>query len=195
MVTAPPRRRRSAAAELGAIFVAVLVTTREANVAFAQAQTPPAVEEKTLATVLFREGRALLAQGRTAEACAKLAESQRLDPSGGTILNLALCHEQEGRRALSWSEFNEAAAFARRDARKDREDAAAAHMRALEPRLSRLTIVVPDQTARADGLRVECDGRELAPASWAVAIPVDGAEHTVRATAPSRQPFATTVPR
>ena len=93
--------------------------------------------------MLFQQGRALMADGRIAEACQKLEESQRLDPAGGTILNLALCHEQEGRLARSWSEFKEAMVVAKRDGRRDRELEAANHVSALEPRLSRLTIVVP----------------------------------------------------
>lgn len=157
-----------------------------------RAAAEPSAEDKALATALFREARALLGQGRTADACLKFEESHRLDPSGGTILNLALCHEQEGKLARSWSEFTEAIAFARRDRRGDREAEASEHASKLEPRLSRLTVVVPDG-ARVDGLRVERDGRDISPASWSVAMPVDGGDHVVRATAPGRQPFTTTI--
>jgi hypothetical protein len=149
-------------------------------------------DDKALATVLFKEGRAMLAEGQISLACPKFEESHRLDPSGGTILNLALCHEQEGRLARSWSELNEAAAFARRDRRPDREAIAVEHARALEPRLSTLTIVVPE-SARTEALRVERDGREVGQASWSTAMPVDGGEHIVRATAPGKEPFAGTV--
>jgi hypothetical protein len=58
--------------------------------------------------------------------------------------------------------------------------------------LSRLTVVVSD-AARTEGLRVESDGRELTPAAWSLAIPVDGGEHVVRATAPGRLPWSKTV--
>ena len=150
----------------------------------------PSADDRALATALFRDGRALMVAGRVLEACPKLEESHRLDPSGGTILNLALCHEQQGAIARSWSEFSEAIAFARRDGRRDREEAAAAHARALEPRLSKLTIVVPER-ARTPGLRIERDGRELGQASWSIAMPVDGGDHEVRATAPGRRPFST----
>src|SRR5580765_1857550 len=77
----------------------------------------PSDADRTLAAALFREGKALMDKGDFAPACAKLEESQRLDPGGGTILNLALCHEKEGRFARSWSEFTEAVTVARRDGR------------------------------------------------------------------------------
>ena len=149
-------------------------------------------DDQALATVLFQKGKALLSEGQVAQACPAFEESQRLDPSGGTILNLALCHELEGRLAHAWSEFNEAVLFARKDGRHDREAAASERARALEPRMSRLTVVVPAGT-QVEGLRVEHDGHELARAAWSTAIPVDGGEHMIRATAPGREPFETKV--
>jgi tetratricopeptide (TPR) repeat protein len=156
----------------------------------ARAESSP--EDKALARTLFQDGRALMAAQKLDEACPKLEESQRLDPSGGTLLNLALCHEQQGRFASSWSEFNEAVAVARRDGRRDREQEGQTHARALEPRLSRLTVVVPAGT-QVEGLRIERDGREIGRGAWSTAMPIDGGEHVVRATATGRDPFATTV--
>ncbi len=157
-----------------------------------QARADTSADDKALATVLFQEGRALMVEGRIPEACLKLEESQRLVPAGGTILNLALCHEREGRLAHAWSEFNEAMVAAKRDGRRDWEIEAASHVIALEPRLSRLTIVVPPAT-QVEGLVVERDGHEIGRAAWSTAIPVDGGEHVVRATALGRVPFTTRV--
>ena len=156
----------------------------------ASAQT--SAEDQALATVLFEKGRQLISEGQVSQACPAFEESERLDPSGGTLLNLALCHELEGRLARAWSEFNEAVLFARKDGRRDREVAATERARALEPRMSRLTVVVA-AGAQVEGLRVERDGHELARAAWSTAIPVDGGEHVIRATAPGREPFETKV--
>jgi hypothetical protein len=156
------------------------------------AHAEPTAEDSALATLLFDQGRALIAEGQVAEACLKFEESQRLDPGGGTLLNLARCHEQEGRLASAWSEFRVAQSMAREGGRPDREAEAAFHISALEPRLSRLSIVVP-AAADLPGLAVNCDGRELGRGAWSTAIPVDGGEHVVRATAPGRQPFTATL--
>jgi hypothetical protein len=179
---------RLGASPAASLAVAALVLV----VSPARASAEASADDKALATTLFREARAAMAEGRTSDACVKFAESHHLDPSGGTILNLALCHEKEGKLARSWSEFSEAIAFARRDYRADRESEAQEHARNLEPRLSRLTVVVPD-AMRVDGLRVESDGRELTPATWSLAIPVDGGAHVVRVTAPGYLAWSRTV--
>jgi hypothetical protein len=174
------------------LIIALLVSAGTLCAAERAKGANPTTDDKALATLLFEEGRAMMAAGRVAEACLKLEESQRLDPGGGTLLNLALCHEQEGRLARSWSEFKEAELVARGDGRTDREMEAAVHVRALEPRLPRLTIVVP-VAAQVEGLVIERDGREVGRGAWSTAIPVDGGEHVIRATALGREPFRTTV--
>src|SRR5262245_5300846 len=64
---------------------------------WSRAQDPAAAEAR------FREARALLQENRVSEACAKFAESNRLDPSSGTLLNLANCHKTEGKLATAWA--------------------------------------------------------------------------------------------
>src|SRR4030095_12249844 len=108
-------------------------------------------DQGALARELFYQGRELLQAKDYERACAKFAESQRLDPGGGTLLNLALCHELTGKTASAWAEFDQALRMARADQRPDREEFAQTHMSALAPRLSRVRVVVAPK-ARLPGL-------------------------------------------
>src|SRR6516165_4621044 len=121
---------------------AVLLFTTPFFVTFvgARASAEPTAADKSLATQLFKEGRNLVDQGHVSEGCRKLEESQRLDPGGGTLLNVALCHEKEGRRATAWAEFTEALGIAKKDDRPERVELAQSHITALEPTLSHLVI-------------------------------------------------------
>lgn len=144
--------------------------------------------ERAMARELFEEGRKLLKEKKYAQACAKLGESQRLDPAPGTLLNLAVCHEAEGKPATAWSEFNDALTLARRDGRTDRVELATKYLQKLEARLSRLTIEVP-MDSRVPGLVVRLDGGSVGKPAWGTAVPVDPGAHVIEATSPEREPW------
>jgi hypothetical protein len=152
----------------------------------------PTSADKSLATQLFKEGRTLVDQGKYAEGCRKLEESQRLDPGGGTLLNLALCHEKEGRTATAWTEFTEALGIARKDDRPQRADIAQQHIAALEPTLSRLTLQVPPASDLPD-LEVRRDGTAVRRAAWGTAMPIDPGDHVIEAFALGKLPWKQTV--
>jgi hypothetical protein len=139
-----------------------------------------------MARALFDEGRDLMAAKKPSEACPKFAASMRLDPKGGTLLNLAVCHEAEGKTATAWVEFKEALAWARRDARPEREQLAQERIAAVEPKLSRLVIAIATG-AGAAGLEVRLDGAVVDRAAIGTAMPIDPGEHVVSASAPGRK--------
>jgi hypothetical protein len=145
--------------------------------------------DETAADRLFREAKSLMSQKRYTEACPKLAESHKADPSGGTILHLALCHKEEGRIATAYKDLQEALLFAQRDKREDREKAAKALMVELEPKLSKLTIAVVPEVMRLPGIEIKRDGTPVPSSEWGSALTVDPGRHTVTAWAPGRKPL------
>jgi hypothetical protein len=156
-------------------------------VAFAQSGS-----ESAAAQALFDQAKALMAAGRSTEACPKLEESQMLDPSSGTLVNLARCYEQSGHIASAWSEYLEAAAAAAVSGNVERETAARALAAALAPHVSHLVVRV-DASARLDGLEIRRDGEHVGAPQWGAPIPADAGKHVVSASAPGHVAWKTEV--
>src|SRR5580700_3887820 len=164
--------------------------------ALAQPQ-PDTRRDPIAAETLFTRGKQLIDQGHTSEACAAFAESQKLDPAGGTLLRLALCHEAEGKLASAWLDFTEVVRVSKETAGEatkltERVRIAREHLSALEPRLPKLVVSVPEAT-RVDGLQVTANGLPRNPGIWGVAVPFDAGDVEIVASAPGRKTFRTTV--
>jgi hypothetical protein len=139
-------------------------------------------EDASHAEETFQRGRALLSEGKYAEACKAFEMSQKEDPASGTLLALADCQELSGLLASAWANYRAAAELAQREGHSDRRDAAADQSRVLMDRVSVLTIVVPPSIAGQPGLKVTLDGAEVARSSFGSALPVDGGTYRVEAT-------------
>jgi len=184
MYTPPVRRARS-------LVPLVLVTGLTAGLSTIAPRARAA--DTALAEALFQEGKKLLGRKEYAKACPKLAESYHLDPGGGTLLTLALCHEGEGRVATAWSEFTDAESTARRDGRADRARIAAQHVKQLEPKLQKVVLVVAEADANVAGFELERDGVAIGKAAWTIPIPIDSGAHTFTAEAPGKKPWSKTL--
>jgi hypothetical protein len=160
-----------------------------AGVVARSAHAQPSPNGAAAAVTLFDEGRALMVQGRHAEACDRFARSDRLDPGVGTRLSLGECNERLRKTASAWAAYKDAEALAmqRGDAR-----AAVAQKRAekLEPELARLTIRVDASVADAV---VKRNGARVDPAALDTAVPVDAGPQSIEVTAPGRRPWRTTL--
>jgi hypothetical protein len=154
--------------------------------------TAQAPSDPVAAQALFDAGKRLMSEGKYAEACPKLEESERLDPAIGTHYAMAECYEKAGRLASAWVAFLDVASEAGAQKRADREKFAKARAAALAPRLSRITVVVP-AASRAAGLEIKRDGETLHEAQWSMPMPSDPGSHVIAATAPGKLPFQTTV--
>jgi tetratricopeptide (TPR) repeat protein len=155
--------------------------------ASAQSNAEPSETDRSLAQSLFEQGKRLMDGGNFEHACPKLEESQRLDPRGGTLLNLALCHERQGKIATAWTDFKGALSAARRDGRQDRITAAEEHIAALEPKLPWLTLTA---TGVVEGEEIKLDGAAVGRAAWGSPVSIDPGAHELRATAPGRKPWS-----
>lgn len=187
-----PYSSRSLAFPSLVFALTVAITGAPVHEARAQGAAPASQSDKTAAEALFGEGKRLMNEGKFAEACPKLAESNRLDPGAGTLTALALCHKGEGRTATAWSEFKEVVSLARKDGRKDREEVATNNANELEPKLSRLKIQL-DPAADQQNLTVKIDDTVVAKAAFGSALPVDPGARKITATAPLKKPFETLV--
>ncbi len=163
-------RKRTATALI--LVAAALVVDR--------ASAEPSATEKATAEALFDQAKELMKTGHEADACPKLAESQRLDPGVGTLLNLADCFERTGKTASAWATFREANALARVGGDARRELLARDRAARLEGQVPRLVVNVPD----LPGLTVTDGTNVLAKATWGAPLPVDPGPHTIVARAP-----------
>jgi hypothetical protein len=154
------------------------------------AAEPAFAAEPSISEQLFLEGKTLMRDKQYTAACEKFKASHDLDLAAtGTLLNLALCHEQTNRPATAWAEFRQVAAES--SGRPDDRIAAARvalareHEARLLPLLSHVVVVVRQP---APGLRLTLDAAPIESASWGLALPVDPGKHVLEATAPGKLP-------
>ncbi len=148
----------------------------------------PAAAGPRDAPTLLRDGKRLMAAGDLGQACPKLAESQSLAPSPTTLLQLAICHERQGKYATAYREFKK---VLQQSSRHDAPGAAArSHIASLEPRVSYVTVKVPDTSDTKNWL-VYVDGFPLEPSAWNMPQPIDPGSHKVSVSG-SREPWSRT---
>ncbi len=143
--------------------------------------------DRVTSQVLFERGRALFIEGRYAEACPLLEESQRLAPGIGVLLHLGACLEKSGKTASAWAAFQEAADRARAEGDTERENMARTRANELRTKLSYLTLRVRNATGEhltatgkvPTGLDLRRDGQPLSISALGLEMPVDPGEHSV----------------
>lgn len=169
---------RSLPGAAAAAFGAALILAPPA----AQAEPPG---DPMIAEALFKAARSLIEAGDYAAGCPKFEASFALRASASTMLNIARCHEHDGKTASAWEDYRRALALNEETHGEERkkllQTVATRGIESLEPRLARLRIVVTNPTA---GLRVMRDGRELPAATLGAAVPADPGQHEISVSAP-----------
>jgi hypothetical protein len=119
----------------------------------------------------------LLAQdGKCEAAIPHFVESLKLDPKAITLINLASCEEKTARLADALGHWVDARARAQTEGNAAIEGEAERRARALEPRLPKLTVVVPGAPPDVEVTR---DGIVLGAASMGVPLPVNPGAHAL----------------
>lgn len=165
------------------VIVVLLSSLWWGPVAFAE---EPTAEERAAAQVLFDEGRTLSEAGDWQGACAKFQESMRLHQAVGTQLNLARCYEEIDQLASAWINWVEAKQRASAAGQEKRAKIAEERARALESRVSFITIRVQEPV---DGLVVTRDDSEIGRPQWDTRLPIDGGSHRIEVKAPGYEPW------
>jgi hypothetical protein len=161
----------------GLPFAAILALAAPASAASPQ--------DQAAAEVLFNDAKKLADAGDFAQACPKFVESQRLDPTAGTALNVGKCFEGLGKVASAWGAYKDAEMIAHNAGDTAREAGAVKLSAALAPLLPKLAIVVPPVT-RVPGFEVRRDGTPVGEGSYGSALPIDPGEHVIEASAPGK---------
>ena len=137
------------------------------------------------ATAAHAEGERLWEARSYAGACPKFAESRRLDPQVGVTVKLALCYEVIGQLTDAWALFQIAAEQAKRAGDDSSAEICEKRLKALEEKLSHLTINVSEVTL--PGLQVRRDGTLVGAAVWGSPVPVTPGVHEIEASAPGKR--------
>src|ERR1043165_6688710 len=101
-------------------LVAAPVTRRQPQPRAPAVRRQPSTAQLADADRLFEEGRALAKDGRYAEACVRLGQSDAIEHTYGTAVNLGDCAEREGHPDRAWRLFDDAAHKAERDGQPNR---------------------------------------------------------------------------
>ncbi len=156
------------------------------------AASPPSV-----AQALFEEGRALMEAGKPQLACPKFEESNTVDPSAGTLLNLGKCLEALGRTASALSRYKEAVVVGKAANKARQVTAAEEFIVALEPKLSKLTVEVvsraPGLVVERTSLRASSPVVDVSNPDSRVSVAVDPGEYRIDARAPGYRSWSTSV--
>ncbi len=143
-------------------------------------------EDRALALDLFAEGRALFKSGDYAAALTRFEAAGNVMRTFGILLNIAECQEKLGRTASAWATWREARAVASEGRKAEDEAMAVDKEKALEPKLVRLTLIVPS-SVDAPQLEIRRDGVVVPRAAWS-GVPIDPGAHVIEERAPGRRP-------
>jgi hypothetical protein len=142
-----------------------------------------AIADNDRAEELFRSGREAIVRGDNASGCALLAESDRIEPSPGAKLGLAMCAEQLDQRISAWRLFR--AVMRLVDPTDERWRIANRHLDALKADLAIVTLTIAGTPPA--GARIVSDGAEVTASDIGQPIPFDPGRHSFALSVQGRE--------
>jgi hypothetical protein len=128
----------------------------------AVAGSPPSATQLGDADRWFVEGRALAKAEQHAEACVRFAQSDAVQHTFGTAVNLGDCAEREGHPGRAWRLYDDAARIAEHAGAASLAQFAHDRAEALAPKLC--TVIVTIAYPAIPGLTIHIDERDIPPA-------------------------------
>lgn len=166
-------------------IVHLFATSVALSVVFTTTQAPasPSRRDPAAADALFRAALNARDKGDWNTACEKFHASMELDPVASTLINIAKCHEHEGKLATAWADINRAMVLNRETSGEQRREELAHYGKGLidnlEPRLPKLKILIH---SKPSGLEIKRNGVNVSTA-LGDPLPVDPGVHEIEATA------------
>jgi hypothetical protein len=124
---------------------------------------PVRTVDKATADRLFAEARAFAKANRLAEACERFAQSDAIERTFGTAVNLGDCAARDGHPGRAWQLYDAAAELADRDGASDLARFARDRAAALVPALCTVVVTVAEPTT--PGLTIRINDRDQHPAA------------------------------
>jgi hypothetical protein len=141
----------------------------------------PRSSSSSAAVDQFKEAVALFERNEIAAACRKFEQLYAEGAAPGTLYNMAVCHEREGKLVEAYSEYDDLASRAEAAVRTDKAAAIRARANAILPRLARLDLIHrADAVSGVIGLSL--DGRALLPDAWRRPVFVAPGRHVLDVT-------------
>jgi hypothetical protein len=131
---------------------------------------------------LFNEGRMAMAEESFDVACAAFAESQKLDPAAGTLVNWGACLEAQGKLASALDAYRASVASTEPGTDPERQRFVEERIAQLEPRLCHVAVAI--SASAPAGILVKLDDKALDASHLNAPTPVDRGLHRVEISAP-----------
>lgn len=158
-------------------------------VATGAAHADDLTQRRADADKLFEQALQLRAQGAETQACVKFTEALQDNPEAiGSVLNVALCSEEQGKYASAVKMFRRARRLAVEHQLAAQRDAADQHLAKDEPLVGHVTLAFAEVPSVHDALLID---QQLVPLDSVQDIELDPGVHHLSYSAPGREPYDT----